>query len=151
MDGPLLPDNVLREQLETEIILHDSVRMPLEIGERVITDVLAKCLNVSACDRPIFDDAHRLLRKLRKRIRAEKGRPAHRPRKNWFEQLLNEEAYLAMERRQSELMVEARERGQKLTSDKARRQAAEEIACDYRISAAALISWWKNPKRLRQR
>jgi hypothetical protein len=68
-----------------------------------------------------------------------------RPRKNWFEQLVQDEAVHEFRRRRSQLTEDGCNR------DDAEHKAAAEIAPNYEVKPATLISWSSHPKRRRSR
>ena len=153
--GPLdqISDAELKHLLEIEMRVAASIhgkqtlRVPFEVTERVITTVLAKCRrNGSADDRLALIKTERLLRGLCARNRADKLRPKHRPRKNWFLRRAEKIACHELKQRQRELMYVAR-----LSSGDALNRAAEEIAPGYYVQPATLISWWANPGRRRRK
>jgi hypothetical protein len=87
--------------------------------------------------------ARQMLADLRARQRGQSLRPKHRPKKNWWLRRWEKTAVAQFDRRRRELQTEGKPR------EEAIQQAADEVAGNYFVRPATIISWWANPGRRR--
>ena len=151
--GPLesVEDDKLKRTLRThldisEILGTNILPVPTEVARRVFTDLIDKFRRSAKAANSI--DAKRAIisvnRDLEAWVSTLPRRERNRPRKNWFQQALESEAVRELELRRRQLKDSG------LTSNEAINKAAAEIAPDYQVKPATLISWWKHPGRLRR-
>jgi hypothetical protein len=127
-----------------EITGEDHLRVPPEVAVSGLIDKLrrhARGMRLVESKEGIIG-INRLLTQWR---RASLQRGPGRPRKNWFERLVQDEAVHEFKRRRSQLTKGDFKR------DDAARKAAAEIGADYGVSPATVISWSGHPGRRRSR
>jgi hypothetical protein len=89
--------------------------------------------------------AQRMLADLKARLQGRSLKPKHRPRKNWWLRRWEQTAVSQLDQRRRELQAQG------VSRDNAVQQAADETAPNYYVTPATIISWWKNPERLRRK
>ncbi|MGE0060914.1 MAG: hypothetical protein AB7T86_02420 [Xanthobacteraceae bacterium] len=89
--------------------------------------------------------AQRMLADLKAQLQGRSLKPKHRPRKNWWSRRWEQTAVAQFDSRRLELQAEG------LRRDDAIQQAASEIAPNYYVDPTTVISWWRNPARLRRK
>jgi hypothetical protein len=131
-----------------EITGEDHVRVPPEVADRVLSDLIdrlrryARGMGSVESKQKIIVINRLLTQWRRSTIRP---RPRHRPRKNWFERFVQDEAVREFNQRRSQLTESG------LRRDDAEDKAAAEIGANYEVSPATLISWSAHPGRRRSR
>jgi hypothetical protein len=130
-----------------EITGENYLRVPPEVANRVLS-ILIDRLRRSAKSKRLIESKERIIvisRLLTQWRRATFKPGTGRPRKNWFERLVQDEAVHNFKRRRSQLTECSFNR------DDAEHKAAAEIAPDYKVKPATLISWSCHPGRRRSR